>query len=439
MRIVESCHADQSHLVERPDREVGAGAGGATIRLKPQEQMQTMIGFGGAFTEAAAYAVSFLGQHEREQVLRDYFDAEQGNGYRLGRVTVHSCDFSLENYSYMNDRFDTELTTFSVDRDEVLVLPFIRDANRVAGGQLQFFASPWSPPSFMKTNNLMNHGGTLRPEFAGMWADYLVRFLQEYRDRGVSCFGVTTQNEPEAHQTWESCLYTGEEERDFVRDHLGPALAASDLDTRVILYDHNRDHVYDRGRLAYEDAQASQYLWGAGVHWYMSEDFENLDRLHREFPDKHLLFTEGCCAWSTPEGTWDAGEFYAHEIINDLNNWVEGWTDWNLVLDERGGPNHVENYCAAPIIVDTQKRRVIHQPSYYFIGHLSRYLRPGSVRIGHELVDGLGLEVTTWQTDAGIVLVVLNATDGDVTYAVENGTERVGLEIPAHSIQTVTL
>lgn len=434
LTVIESAESSDGYLRERPDR-VRTGSVPVRLELHPAQKFQTFLGFGGAFTEATAYALSFLDSERREEVLRGYFDQAEGNGYRIGRLTVHSCDFSCESYTYMNDRFDRALSTFSVARDETLVLPLIKDAQRVAGDRIAFFASPWSPPSFMKTNNIMCHGGTLRPEYAGMWADYLVRFLQEYASRGVPCFGLTVQNEPEATQTWESCLYSGEEERDFIADHLGPALEASGLPTRVILYDHNRDHIYERGMVAYADPRASRHIWGAGVHWYIHEDFENQARLHDAHPDKHLIFTEGCCGWSTPEGDWASAEHYAFNILNDLNHWVEAWTDWNLVLDEHGGPNHVTNYCAAPVIVDTLRGDIIRQPSYYAIGHFSRYITPGAVRIGHSVTGDTRVQFTTWSVDDHIVVVALNRGDDALDYGIG---DRI-VTIPGHGVQTLTL
>ncbi|NIZ19977.1 glycoside hydrolase family 30 protein [Entomospira culicis] len=405
------------------------------ITLHPEEEMQKMIGFGGAFTESTAYNLSRLSPANQEIIMKAYFGAE-GNDYRLGRAHIHSCDFSLENYTYMNDPKDTELKSFSIHRDHTYILPLIKKAQRMAGS-LELFASPWSPPSFMKSNNLMNRGGKLRPEFAQMWADYMVKFLQEYKKEGINFFAVTVQNEPEAHQTWESCLYTGEEEAAFVRDHLGPTLKKSGLNTSIILYDHNRDHVFDRAKVAYDNPQTAQYLWGVGVHWYVVEQFENLTKVHNAYPDKHIIFTEGCVEGGCGlEGKWRFGETYGYHIINDLNNWVEGWCDWNLVLDEMGGPNHVENYCSAPIMADTVNDKVVFQNSYYYIGHFSRFIKPGYVRIGHE-VSATGLYVTTWKGDGKIVIVVLNRNEAALRYRLSLADTNI--EIGAHAIQTVII
>ena len=165
------------------------------------------------------------------------------------------------------------------------------------------------------------------------------------------------QNEPAAKQTWESCLYTAEEERDFVRDHLGPALhAAGHADVKLLVWDHNRDLLVERATPIYADAEAARYVWGAALHWYVSEDFTQSSALHAAFPDKHILFTEGCWEGGVKLGQWDRGERYSRNMIGDLRNWVCGWIDWNMVLDTRGGPNHVGNWCDAPVLVDAETR-----------------------------------------------------------------------------------
>merc|ERR1712151_604190 len=208
------------------------------------------------------------------------------------------------------------------------------------------------------------------------------------RKAEVDIWGISVQNEPEASQRWESCIYSAEDERDFVRDFLGPALEASMLDVRLLVWDHNRDGMFARAKAIYTDPEAAKYVWGVGFHWYGDPRFEswpdkagqlcfeNVQRVHELRPDKHLVMTEACQEGGPHVGDWQLGERYAENIIKDLNGWTEAWIDWNLLLDSKGGPNHAGNLCSAPIIADPKHDSLMFQSSYYYIGQFSRYIHP---------------------------------------------------------------
>jgi glucosylceramidase len=398
---------------------------------------QTLLGFGGAFTEAAAVTWQKLGPPQREAMLRDCFDPVRGHGYTLGRVHINSCDFALGNYAHVGTPGDFDLASFSIERDRQAVLPFIKAAQRVAGAPLQLLASPWSPPGWMKTNGQMNHGGKLRPECRAAWARCYVRFIEEYTREGVPIWGVSVQNEPAATQTWDSCLYSAEEERDFVRDHLGPALHEAGLGhVKIVVWDHNRDLIVERASVIYGDAEAAKYVWGAGFHWYGESHFDHLQLVHDAWPDKHLLFTEGCQEGGPHHGSWALGERYAHSMINDLNNWTVGWIDWNLLLDEHGGPNHVGNHCSAPILADTAHDGLLHQSSYWYIGHLARFVKPGAKRVLCA-ASRTDLETTAFvNPDGSTAVVMLNRTEAAIAFALRIGEQTVAAELPARSIAT---
>ena len=352
------------------------------LTVNTSRRFQTHLGFGGAFTEAAASVWQDLPPAAREQLLRDCFDPVAGNGYTLGRVHMNSCDFALGNYAHVEQAEDFALESFNIDRDRRALLPFVKAAMRAAGRPLRLLVSPWSPPAWMKTNGEMNHGGRLRPDCRDAWAHCFVRFIRAYAAEGVPVWGVSVQNEPAAHQRWDSCLYSAEEERDFVRDHLGPALHGAGLGhVRIIVWDHNRDVMVERASVIYSDAAAAKYIWGTGFHWYGDEHFDHVQLVHDAWPDKQLLFTEGCQEGGPHLGSWEVGERYARNIINDLNRWTVGWIDWNLLLDERGGPNHVGNYCSAPILADTASGTLMHQSSYWVLGHFARFIQPGAARV----------------------------------------------------------
>ncbi len=410
-----------------------------TLKLDPSVKFQEMVGFGGAFTESAAYNLIRISKEKREEAIKAYFDKEEGLGYTIGRVSIHGCDFSINSYTYIEEG-DKELKTFDISRDKNWVIPLIKDAEKVAGEPIELLASPWSPPAFMKDNNSMIQGGKLLPEFYQSWANYYVRFIEEYRKEGLTMWGITVQNEPAAVQRWDSCIYTAEEERDFVKNYLGPTMKNSSAkDVNILIWDHNRDIIVERASTVLEDPEAAKYVWGTGFHWYVSEEFEKVGQVHDMFPDKGLLFTEGCQEGGVHFNSWKTGERYARNMIGDFNNWCQGYIDWNLFLDNTGGPNHVNNLCDAPIIVDIFPQNLIKQSSYYYVGHFSKYVRPGAFRIGLDNNNENLQAVAFKNIDNSIAVVVLNETDKDETYVLELNEMKYEVKILAHSINTVIL
>lgn len=400
-------------------------------------QFQEIIGFGGAFTEAAAVTFDKMPPLLRKEILDAYFSPEKGHGYSVCRTHINSCDFSVGNYAYTEVDGDAELKHFNIDRDRLSLIPMIREAMNLSGGKLKLLASPWSPPAWMKTNAKMNGGGKLRPEYREAWAHYYARFIREYAKEGIPVWGLTVQNEPEATQTWDSCLYTACEERDFVRDYLGPTLIQAGLgDVKIIIWDHNRDRMYERAKIVLDDPQAAHYVWGVGFHWYCGDHFDNVQMTHDAYPDKHLVFTEGCQEGGPHAGSWELGERYAHSMINDLNRWTVAWVDWNMVLDQTGGPNHVGNLCSAPILADTQAREVLYQSSYYYIGHFSRFIRPGAKRVAcTKALDAL--EATAFlNTDGSVAVVALNRTEQPLDFLLKTQGLQAKTNVPARGIKT---
>jgi glucosylceramidase len=438
--IISGKYQSEQWLRKPLDLRGSESAGRNGYRLDPATEYQRIMGFGGAFTEAAAYTLSRMSEENRRRALRRYFDPDDGLAYNIGRIPVHSCDFSLGNYTYIEEG-DTSLTSFDLSHEEQWLFPTIRDARDIRGDDIRLLASPWSPPAWMKSNREMNNGGKLLPEYRELWADYLLRYVREMRELGFDLWGLTVQNEPAAVQTWDSCIYSGEEERDFVRDFLGPRAQASGLgDLKILVWDHNRDIIVDRAKAVLSDPEAAKYVWGVGFHWYVSEEFGNVGEVHRLFPDKHLLFTEGCQEGGVHLGSWETGERYARNMIGDFSNWCEGYLDWNLVLDETGGPNHVGNLCDAPIIADTAKDRLIFNSSYYYIGQFSRHISPGALRIGLDSISD-GREtlpaVAFRNPDGSLVAVVLNETDEPGTIAITLGGETADLDMEDRSIATI--
>ena len=427
-----------AQLAEQPPLEYQTGGEQLpSVFVNTERVFQTVLGFGGAFTEAAAVTWLAFGPQQRAQVLKAYFDATQGHGYRLCRVHMNSCDFSLGSYAHVPTPGDVELAGFSIERDRQALLPFIKAALQEADAPIRLLVSPWSPPAWMKSNGAMNGGGRLLPQYRDAWARCFVRFIEAYAQEDVPVWGVSVQNEPEATQRWDSCLYSADEERDFVRDHLGPALARAGLDhVKIVVWDHNRDHLVERASAVYSDPEAAKYVWGAGFHWYGEEHFEQVQLTHDAWPDKHLLFTEGCQEGGPHLGSWALGERYARAMVNDLNRWTVGWIDWNLLLDATGGPNHVGNLCSAPLMADTHSGELLVQSSYHYIGHFARFIKPGARRVlcAATLQD---LECTAFvNPDQSTVVVVLNRSETAIRFGLRGLGDTVASTLPARSIAT---
>jgi glucosylceramidase len=414
------------------------------VFVDPTKRFQTFLGVGGALTDASAETFAMLPKEKQREILNAYFDDQQGIGYKLARTNIHSCDFSSGSYTYV-DEGDQALKSFSVEHDQKYRIPFIKQALAATRGKLNIFASPWSPPAFMKDNNDILHGGRLKPEYYASWANYYTKFIKAYQGEGIPIWGISIQNEPMATQKWESCIYSGEEERDFLRDHLGPTLKRAGLgDKKIIAWDHNRDLIYQRASTMLSDPKAAQFVWGIGYHWYEPWSggepmFDNVRLVYETFPDKHLIFTEGCVDSFDPKriDEWKFGEQYGRSMINDFNNGTVGWTDWNILLDERGGPNHVGNFCFAPVHADTKTGEVTYLSSFYYIGHFSKFIQPGARRIASSPSRSQLLSTAFLNPDGKVTVVVMNSTEKSASYWLWLNGHAAEVSSLPHSIQTL--
>ena len=413
------------------------------VFVNPAKTFQTMLGIGGALTDAAAETFAKLPKETQQEFLRAYYNPADGIGYTLARTTIHSSDFSSGSYTYVADN-DKELKTFSVKHDEQFRIPFIKQIQAAAGGKLTMYVSPWSPPAWMKDNNSMLQGGKLLPQYRQNWADYYVKFIKEYERQGIPIWGLSVQNEPMAKQTWESCVFTAAEERDFIKEYLGPTLKKGGLgDRKLIAWDHNRDQIFQRASTILNDPQAAQYVWGIGFHWYETWTgsgmlFDNLRRVNEAYPDKNLIFTEGCVEKFNYDkvSDWALGERYGRSMINDFNSGTVGWTDWNVLLDETGGPNHVKNFCYAPIIGDTRSGKLLYTNSYYYIGHFSKFIRPGAERISSSSNRDHLSTTAFLNTDGKIAVVVMNDSDKKQDFQLWLQDQATAAVSQPHSIMT---
>jgi glucosylceramidase len=438
------------------------------LTILPEEQYQTITGFGGSFTEASAYLLNNLSTENRDQILEAYF-GESGAKYSLTRTHMSSCDFSLSNYSYAPVEGDINLDSFSIEKDQDDLIPMIKEAMAKSKDGFKIIASPWTAPPWMKDNKKWV-GGKLLPEYYDTWALFFSKYLDAYKAEGIDIWGFTVENEPMGNgNNWESMVYSPEEMTQFVQNHLGPKLEADGKgQVKILGYDQNREHLDEWVDAMYKNDSTSKYYDGVAVHWYAStyEVFpEQLQYAHQKAPNKHIIQSEACVDaqvpkwqddawyWSKEATDWgwtwapeDQKKFhpkyvpvyrYARDIIGCLNNWVDGWVDWNMVLDKQGGPNWFKNWCIAPVIVDPATDEVYFTPLYYTLSHFSKYIRPGAKRIGFKISDPDIMATAAQNEDGSIAVVILNQTAEAKEITLSLGQQTTSIAISAQAIQTL--
>lgn len=406
------------------------------INLYPHVKYQILEGFGGAITDSAGYIFSLMNDEQKKEMLDKYF-GKSGLHYRLVRIPIDSCDFSLEHFEADSDETDDMFEKFSFDRVEKYIIPLLDAAIEIYGENLEIMLSPWSPPAYMKTNGERNNGGTLKPEYRQRWADYICRYIEEYRRRGYQITKLTMQNEPKAVQPWDSCVYTAEEERVFLKDYMYPALIAHHLeDIDIYIWDHNKERAFEWAETII-DEDTNKMIKGIAFHWYSGDHFETLDMIRERFPDKELLLSEACIEYLkfNPNDYIHNAEKYSHEIIGNFNHGMKTFLDWNIILNEEGGPNHVGNYCDAPFLYDTKNGKLMESNIYGHIWHFSHFIEPGAARIGFSKYTDK-LEITAFQNQNNIVFVLLNRTTEKHEAYIRLKNQCVKVEAEPNSIST---
>lgn len=382
------------------------------VNLYPELTYEVFEGFGGAVTEAAGYVYSLMNEEQKRQVVETYFSREEMN-YRLVRIHMDSCDFCLDTYEAMSDPSDTELKSFTFERTEKYIIPMLEDIKKVAGEGLKLMLTPWSPPAFMKTNGNRKEGGRLRPEYRQMWAEYICRYIREFKNRGYTVQRISLQNEPKAVQSWDSCLFNAEEEKEFLRDFMYPAMRSHGYeDIEVFIWDHNKERIYERVRDVVDDS-TRHMVTGAAFHWYSGDHFEAMELVRRHYPDVKMIMSESCLEYRMfgEKNIENITNKLCHEIIGDLNHGMCAFYDWNLLLDEQGGPNHVKNYCHAPFLYNTKTGELMPQKTQKQYYHFTHNILPGSVRIAVTKYTEQ-IDVTAYRTPENkIVVILLNKSD----------------------------
>ena len=398
---------------------------------------QKILGFGGAFTDAAEVTYHSLSKEKQQEYIKAYF-SKDGLNYNLGRYPLMSTDFSPEMYEYLSDE---NLCNFSIIHDKSRI-NFVKDALSLKP-DLWLISAPWSPSKFMKDNNDRCHGGKLLKQYYGLWADTLLASVKELGKEGIKISALTTQNEPLATQTWESCLYSSEEEANFLMNYLIPKAKENRLDDlKFMIYDHNRDKMLERADQMFAFGLKQEDIFGIAYHWYDRDCYEEVKKTHLKYPNQHILLTECCvellCGDNKGLGSWENGLRYGISIINDLNNGSEGYIDWNLSLDMQGGPNHVGNFCEAPLLIDAEKDEIIYMPSYFVIGHFSKYLNKGDVKI-ETTSDNPDLLACSFMSNNTFKVVILNKSEKDLNAHISVKNNNLNIVTHAKSVYTLII
>ena len=488
------------------------------LRIYPDDERQVIDGFGGSLTESSAFVLANLPKATKDAILAELF-SEQGANFSLVRTQIGASDFSVEGkYSLAEKDGDTALESFSLDRDKegfpkaqypyiqdesYDLYPLMKDVAAIKQAQrdktYRIVANTWTAPAWMKDNKLYyqrdayaSRGGALLPEYYSTYADYLIKYIQAYKAEGINIWAITPVNEPMGNDGgWESMdsqppslpigSLTG-----VIAQYLGPRLEAASLgDVEILGFDQNTFEIGPYTAAIYGDSEAEAYTDGMALHWYGSTIScfpEVLDSIHRLYPDKKLLHTEGCVDnlgrdgwpgvsdmegykesgwfnnddfWWTPSATdwaystpwwpewhpkYAATTRYATYIIDGLNHWMTGFCDWNIVLDSIGGPTHVFNHCGAQVMIDYRNYIIYFTPYHYILRQLSRTIRPGDVVLGVTQPTCADLHVcATRRPDATCVITMFNESAKPITVPLQVGPYVATVTTPAHALQTLVV
>lgn len=427
MKIIETCFNENIFLKEQNPSDLGKNKTNSSITIGDIASGDPFVGFGGAITEAAGYAFAKLDKENQERFIKDHLS------YNIMRISIGSCDFSLNSYAYAKNK---DLSDFSIERDKQYIIPLIKDIQK-ANPDVKFLATPWSPPSFMKNFHQLYWGAKLKQKYYKLYAEYIAKFILAYQSEGISISYMTVQNETTARQVWESCLFSPEQEADFSINYLYPTLKEYNLDIKILIHDHNKDNVFERASKIF-DIDKDGIISGIGIHWYTGDYFENVKKCRDTFKDKLIFHTEGCVGFShyKAEDEIKNTNMYAHDIIGDLNSGVTAYIDWNILLDNNGGPNHKNNFCNAPSMLKDDG--YYNNLCYYYIQHFSRYINPQARFMNIE--NNSEIEAVAFRnTDNSITIVLLNTHENDVEFNLNIDDKSFYISAKKNSIMTIVI
>lgn len=458
-----------------------APASGNVLTVRTSQPLQTIFGFGGAFTESTAFNFDKLTAAQQDFLLEAYF-GPTGLRYSTGRLTMGSSDFALGYYSYAEVKDDVNLVNFTIDHDRKSILPLVKRAINASVHPLQMVASPWSAPGWMKTNGVMSgfpgFKCELKAEHYSTFALYVSKYLSAYKAEGVNIWAITVLNEPGCNMLYEGMSMEPPQQAQFLASNLGPQLRADHPTTKIFIYDHNKKDMINWAKPILDDPAARKYSDGVAYHWYDGPFFDHVGEMKALYPDQLLLSTEATRPQQTPmtynKPDYSHGEFYGNEIWGDLTNWTIGFIDWNLLLNGHGAPDHADPTgghcevipCGSNAMFIHQNGVLYPQAFYWYMGHFSRFVPPGSVHVDtlsntNDLLAiaftrTAGAELgTTLTADGGVrvprdphaaataatevVVVVQNARDAPASFTLydESAKTAGSYQIPAHSIQSL--
>lgn len=423
--------SDMNHrLAAREPLPIDAGPARAVtvIRIDPGRTFQSILGLGSSLEHSTCHNIRLLPRSEQERVVESLVDREKGIGMSLMRICMGTPDFTASQWYTYGDvragRIDSDLRAFSIAEDRRYVLPVLKLALQ-KNPELVFFASPWSPPGWMKTNGRLC-GGSIDPNHFSALAQYFIRFVRMYKAAGIKIHAVTPQNEPGYCPTsYPTCCWTAEQQRDFIRDHLGPALRRQRMDTKIWCYDHNFNNLQFPSTIL-RDADAAFYVDGTAFHHYEGHPAA-MTAFHSEFPDKHIYFTEGSVF----------GVEGAAQIITFLRNWARSYNAWVTIIDKKGRPNPGPHHCSPTcIVLDRENLTLDYRFDYYMYGQFMKFIRPGAVRVYSTQPKPSLQNVAVQNKDGRLVVVVANLESSEAEFCIECRNKHMAVTIPAASVAT---
>eukprot|EP00792_Barthelona_sp_PAP020_P005265 TRINITY_DN2575_c0_g1_i2.p1 TRINITY_DN2575_c0_g1~~TRINITY_DN2575_c0_g1_i2.p1 ORF type:complete len:471 (-),score=92.91 TRINITY_DN2575_c0_g1_i2:41-1426(-) len=396
---------------------------------------QNIMGYGVALTQASSSVLQTLSEDQQNYVFEKIF-GESENNYNFARTHVSSCDFSTQNYAYNEVDGDFELNSWDFSMEDKYIVPMIKKAQEYQK-DLKLFASPWSPPAWMKSNNAMDsslNGCFKSDKHMDTFSKYFSKYLSSYEERNIKFWGITAMNEPTKAHRWDSCWL---EPLDYVKylNSLIPTIKNDHPNVKVMVYDHNRNRLIE-----YVEAIQGNNIWsqidGVAFHWYSNFDYTINEKVSEMVGSKFFFNSEGCNCPGVSWNNWNRGTSYAMDIANDLNTGAMGWVDWNILLNSDGGPNHVNNNCDAPLIAKDNKVHI--QPNYYAMRHFSRHLPVDSSIIDVQSPSTSPIAVTAGISgkDGRISVIAANSASSSQILSLfdKNLNKYLNYEIPGYSI-----
>lgn len=404
------------------------------ITLSVDKTYQSMLGFGASFTDAACYMIDQLEPRVQEELLKDLFSPE-GLNLSVGRLNVGSSDYARVPYNYAPRPNDLKLASFNILYDKDYIIPVVKKS-LLANKDLFLLSSPWSPPGWMKTSNTM-YGGAMKDEYLETYASYYLKYLQAYKEEGVTIHAMTTQNEVDTQQRGKmpACLWSAEQESRFITDYMGPMLKQSGLDTKIWLLDHNFD-LTPRVLASLENEKLRSFVDGIAYHPYKGKP-EMMQEVLQKYPDMNLYLTERGPHLPLEKWTVDWA-FWGNMISSFINNGCSAFIGWNLALDENGKPNIGPFVCAGMVTIHSQTTEVLKGGQYRTLWHFSHFVKRGAKRIDYT-TNLKSVAISAFVNPDGSIVTVLTNPGSEMKIGLKTGSSQVKIMLPANSVSTVVM